>query len=415
MSIQKLEIQGFRSLRDVSWEPGGLNIIIGPNGSGKSNLLRALGLLRSSAVLGELPQEILRQGGIAPLLWDGQAQSLSWHVKTDPVGADRDPVKEALTYELELRQLGGTSAYRVERELLGNYYLRDIGQKPGPKKFLERRPGHAVTFDFAEHGLVAHEGSVPDDQSLLSLVAGPFGNKIVLAFRDGLAGWGIYHDLHVDQQATLRQPAIARMEQRIAPDGQNLIPVLHTLYTGNREFKRTLDAAMRAAFGSDFEELVFPPAADQRIQLRLRWRSLRTEQSAASLSDGTIRFLLLLAIFATPSPAQLIAVDEPEVGLHPSMLPIVAEMALDASQRTQVVLTTHSPEFLDAFTATPPRTTVAKWSGGETNLAVVDGVELKRWLQEYSLGSLSRSGELENLTLARCPAPPENRDESCSV
>lgn len=105
------------------------------------------------------------------------------------------------------------------------------------------------------------------------------------------------------QDALLRQAAIARLESRVAADGQNLIPVLHTLYTGSREFKYTVDTAMRAAFGADFEELVFPKAANQRVQLRLRWRSLKTEQSAANLSDGTLRFLLLLAIFASPNPA----------------------------------------------------------------------------------------------------------------
>src|SRR5690348_10493130 len=126
---------------------------------------------------------------------------------------------------------------------------------------------------------------------------------------------------------------------------------------------------MRAAFGTDYEELVFPPAADQRVQLRLRWRSLKTEQSAANLSDGTLRFLLLVAILANPEPGDLIAIDEPETGLHPSMLPIIAELAAEASERTQVILTTHSPQFLDAFTGEPPTTTVAEWVDGETKLS----------------------------------------------
>ncbi|AUX46271.1 uncharacterized protein SOCE26_077760 [Sorangium cellulosum] len=396
MGIQKLSIAGFRSLRDVTWQPGRLNVVIGPNGSGKSNLLRALALLQKSA-FGELPQEILRWGGIAPLLWDGAVQEISWTVRTDPLGRGRNSVTEALTYELRLRQLGGTSAYRIEHEQLANHHLKEIGQEPEPKKFLERRPGHAVTFDSQERRLAAHEGSVLDEQTLLSLTAGPFGNAQVLGFRDVLSGWSIYHDVHVDQQAPLRQAAVARMDRRIATDGQNLIPVLHTLYTGSRDFKRVVDEAMRAAFSDDYEELVFPPAADQRVQLRVRWRSLRTEQAAADLSDGTVRFLLLLAILASPSPADLIAIDEPEVGLHPSMLPIVAELAADAAERSQVVLTTHSDQLLDAFTAEPPVTTVTRWQDGETRLSIVDGEELRRWLKEYTLGALFRSRELEGM------------------
>lgn len=379
MSIRRLIIEGFRSLRGVTWEPGKLNVVIGPNGSGKSNLLRALALLQKSAS-GELSQEVLRLGGIAPLLWDGQTNTITWSVKADPLGAWRDRVKEPLTYELNLQQLGASSAYRVEHEVLIGYLSRGGGQTPEPKMFLERRPGHAETLDLQERMLVAHEGSVPDEQTLLSLIAGPFGNAIVLGFRDMLAGWSIYHDVHVDQQAPLRQAQVTRRERRVATDGQNLISVLHTLYTGDRDFKKLVDDAMRAAFNQDYEELVFPPAADQRIQLRVRWRSLRTEQAAADLSDGTLRFLLLLAILGSPDPGSLIAIDEPEVGLHPSMLPIVAELAVEASERSQIILTTHSPQFLDAFTGEPPTTTVARWVDGKTQLAISTNRPRSFWL-----------------------------------
>ena len=232
---------------------------------------------------------------------------------------------------------------------------------------------------------------------MLSLIAGPFSNPIISAFREKLAAWSIFHDVHMDQDAELRQPAVARFEKRVAFDGQNLIPVLHTLYTTHREFKKDVDMAMRAAFGNDFEELSFPPAADQRVQLRLRWRSLNSAQSAADLSDGTIRFLLLLAILGNPEPDPLIAIDEPENGLHPGMLPIVADLARQAADCSQVILTTHSPQLLDAFSEEPPTTTVARWEDGETKLSVIEGAELDRWIEEYSLGALFRSGELEGM------------------
>ena len=216
-------------------------------------------------------------------------------------------------------------------------------------------------------------------------------------FQEQLASWTIYQYLDVGQNAVIRQPAVTRLEKRIESSGQNLISVLHTLYTGDREFKREINDAMKAAFGDDFEELVFPPAADQRIQLRVRWKSLRREQSAADLSDGTLRFLFLLTVLAGPEPAPLVAIDEPETGLHPSMLPIVAEYAVDAARRTQIILTTHSAQFLDAFQETVPTTTVAEWAEGETRLKTVSGESLDYWLREYSLGTLYRSGELEDM------------------
>jgi predicted ATPase len=227
-------------------------------------------------------------------------------------------------------------------------------------------------------------------------VSGPFAeNRVVALFQKELAGWSVYHDLRVDYLAPVRLPAVVRPERRVSPDGQNLISVMHTLYTGDRKFKQDVNAAMKAAFGEDFEELAFAPAADQKIQLQVRWKSLQREQSATELSDGTLRFLFLLTVLASPTPAPVIAIDEPEVGLHPGMLPIVAEHAADASLRSQVILTTHSPQMLDAFRETVPTTTVTKWVDGETELKTLGGEQLDYWLKEYTLGNLFKSGELE--------------------
>lgn len=390
MSIIEVDVHDFRSLRSVQWRPGRLNVLIGPNGSGKSNLLRSLMTLRASAV-GDLPSTVLAQGGIAPVLWDGKATGLGWKIKVDGVASD------PLTYALELLRLGQSSSYRVSYELLGNYKKVDLGLEVEPFKLLERDSYHVVVFDPQERQLQTTKESVPEDQTLLSLAAGPFTNDAIRRFRDSIAQWRIYHDLHVDSLAGVRRSAVARRERTLAADGQNLIPVLHTLYTGDRDFKETLDRAMTAAFGPDYLELVFPPAADQQIQLRLRWRSLRTEQSAADLSDGTLRFLMLIAALASPEAGSLIAIDEPEIGLHPSMLPIVAELAAEASRTTQVVITTHSPDLLDAFTDSSPTTTVLQWEDGATQLRTLETGKLGVWLSHYRLGTLFRSGELETI------------------
>ncbi len=385
MSIESLRIQGFRSLRDVTWKPGKLNVLIGPNGSGKSNLLRALELLRISAQ-GELSEAIISQGGMGALLWDSREGQISWSVNILS-----HVLQTPLTYEIEIRQIGSYSHFRVEHECL----------KTEDKVFFERFPGRISINDLDqiftgdESSLKRRGGRVQEQESFLHSSAWRTPDPILFTLL--LSDLRIYHDLRADQGAPLRQAAVARLEDHLNPDGQNLIPVLHALYTGNRGFKQDVDSAMRAAFGEDYEELVFPPAADQRVQLRIRWRSLLTEQSAANLSDGTLRFLMLLAILANPKPAPLIAIDEPETGLHPRMFPLIAEFATEAAEKTQVIFTTHSSQFLDAFKEEPPTTTVAQMVDGETRLSVLDGEELRRWLKEYSLGYLFRSRELEGM------------------
>lgn len=385
MKILQLDIEGFRSLKKVSWQPGDLNIVIGPNGSGKSNLLRFMELLSVSAQA-RLGKYIQTLGGMDPLVWDGQATMILSSLKFQPFE------NEYLTYQLELARLGKTSSYRITKELLTSV----LSDQNKVIELLSRNGVRAQILGENQQMLTAQEESITDEESFLSMAVSPFASDLqTKLFLGSLMRWRIYHDVHVHQEATIRRAAVARSEKSIDPDGQNLVPVLHTLYESDRDFKREVNTAMRAAFGNDFEELIFPPAADQRIQLRIRWKSLKREQSAADLSDGTLRFLLLLTILANPNLRLPVAIDEPETGLHPSMFPIIAEYAVEASKRAQIIFTTHSPQFLDAFTDIKPTTTVAKWENGETQLNTIAGSELDYWLKEYTLGALFNSRELE--------------------
>jgi predicted ATPase len=397
MRILELEVEGFRSLAKAKWKPERLNVLIGPNGSGKSNVLRALQTI-STAVKGGLSKLVQRDGGMERLVWDGQSDSIYFRVKMSPSDESRDELRDSLTYELYMNRIGKSSSYRIEHEMLGNFFRYESGERNQPFKLLERSPNSAVVFDPEERGLRANEEEIDESETLLSVAGGPLSaNEFVRSFRRGLADWMVYEDLHTNRDAEIRQAAVTRNESRVESGGQNLISVLHTLYSTERDFKEEINTAMKAAFGSDFEELVFPPAADQRVQLRVRWRSLKREQSAADLSDGTLRFLFLMAVLANPNPSPLIAIDEPESGLHPSMLPIVAEYARDASLRSQVILTTHSPELLDAFGSEPPNTVVVDWRDGKTSLLTVSGEKLEYWLKKYTLGELFRSNELEDM------------------
>ncbi len=396
MKIKQLDVKGFRSLRDVSWQPGDLNVVIGQNGTGKSNLLRALEMISASAQ-GRLSKYIESAGGINAILWDGAAPSISFCLK---VLATKSFIDKQESYEVEIVD-GFIDFPEVAREMWLSSGRKPNSKEPYATTIIDRN--NKQTLFNGER--VSSSQTISGQETLLSLVnslsfdAKKAGESYVASkFRQQLAEITVYHDFDVGQNSQIRRSAVPSFERKIEPDGQNLVPVLHTLYTGSREFKRDVDSAMRAAFGNDYEEIVFPPAADRRIQFRVRWKSLKREQSSADLSDGMLRFLLLLTVLATPDPPTVIAIDEPETGLHPAMLPIIAEFALEASSRTQVLFTTHSPQFLDVFTETKPTTTVARWENGETTLHTLEGEELAYWLEDYSLGSLFESGQLEAMT-----------------
>ena len=395
MKILELEIEGFRSLKKAIWTPRDLNVVIGPNASGKSNLLQLLELIAVSARRG-LGKYVQREGGMVSLAWDGTSQDIRIRIKTSPLDPDLSVERGALTYLLAMARLGGTSAYRIEHELLGNYRLVETGEEDEPFKLIERDPRHAVIFDEQQKSLTAPDESIDEEETLLSIAAGPFmANRWILRYQEQLSSWSVYQGLDTGPDSSIRQPAVTRRESVIAPDGENLISVLHTLYSGDMAFKHNIDDAMTAAFGEEYEGLYFPPAADQSSQMRIGWKGLEKGQPAPNLSDGTLWFLFLMAIMANPEAPSLIAIDEPETGLHPSMMSIIAEYAVEASGRTQVVLTTHSPDFLDAFRDVKPTTTVLQLVDGETDMRVLSGDGLKYWLDRYSLGEVYRTGELE--------------------
>jgi len=369
-------------MADVTWQPGSLNILIGPNASGKSNLLRFFEMVSASA-RGELEKYVQREGGMEPLVWDGSAPVIEFLVEL----ARQDHVPNGSRYGLALKRLGKGSAFRIGYEFLG-----DI-ETPN-SKWIERSPGYTVLHSEEQREIVLTDTS--EVETMLSAVGGPLSpSKRAREIKEKLESWTVHQNLNTGPDSVIRMPSVASFSKRVAPDAQNLISVLHTLYSSDRDFERDVDAAMSAAFGEEYEKLLFPPDADQRVQLRIRWKSLKRAQPAADLSDGTLRFLFLLAVLGNPNPPSMIAIDEPDTGLHPGMLPIIAEYATAAATRAQVILTTHSPAFLDAFRESTPTITVVGSVEGKTHLQLLSDEKLAYWLKQYTLGEIFRTGELE--------------------
>ena len=390
MKLDEITIRGFRSLAEVSWKPGDVNLLIGPNGGGKSNLLGALDMLAAAAD-GRLAKFVQAAGGVDALAWNGDAEKLGFLVRSFEETPDRGPVPRCLRYALEIVRLGARADYFIDREA---FSITEPPGTPVEGSELFSRSGQDVTSTASE--IDSDSGSITSRETALSLLGGPFSPVASIKhYREYLASWKIYRYFSTVPEASIRKASIARSETVVDESADNVTAVLHTLYTGVAEFRREVDLAMTAVFGEEFKELVFPPAADQRVQLRVRWRSLRQAQSSADLSDGTLRFLFLLAVLANPNRPPLIAIEEPDLGLHPSMLPVVAEHAAEAARHSQVFFTTHSSSFLDAFRDRTPTTTVVECRKGRTNLTVLTGDKLDYWLEQYTLGELFRSGELE--------------------
>lgn len=236
---------------------------------------------------------------MVPLLWDHGVSSFGWKLRIDPVDTGGNLVDDSLTIECELANIPQTSSYQIVKDTLGNWVKFDQGEVPSPYWIYQRDIRRAMVYDQQTHGLVRFD-EVDANESLLAQISDPRTNPIPTHTRRFLEGWRIYHDVHVERGSPMRLPATTQYVKLVDPDGSNLASVLHTLYTSNREFKQQINDGMRAGFGEQFEELVFQPAAANQIQLAIQWRSSRQPHAGQDLSDGTLRYLFLLTVLASP-------------------------------------------------------------------------------------------------------------------
>ncbi len=388
MKLRELKVEGFRSLRNVVWKPGDLNIVVGPNAGGKSNLLKVLEMI-SEAAKGKLGAFVDREGGMQALCWDGTAKQIRVSIAGSKATIDQDRFQ----YEFELKnQLHNT--YRIANEQL-EHWDHDIRGSE-----VEIRDDEAFARYLDERDQMQRKEFVvarhrPDETLLSSLGGiGVFGMQNELQFHDQLT-WNIQRDFVTAPTAAIRNFFVPRHESKIDAEASNLAQFLHLNYTDNTQFRDDINLAMVAAYGDEFQDMNFPPAVDGRIQLRIRWNGLSSSRPAADLSNGTLRFLYLIALLASPKLPSLIAIDQPESELHPKMLPIIASFAARAAKRTQVIFTTHSPEFLNAFQDEHPTVTIVENIEGETQLKQPADDALRFWLAKYSLGDLYVRGQLE--------------------
>jgi len=150
----------------------------------------------------------------------------------------------------------------------------------------------------------------------------------------------------------------------------------------------------------EYLKLFYAEAEDIHVQIREGLVELRIEERlgfttpATRLSDGTLRWLSLLAVLLNPAPPPLICIEEPELGLHPDIIPTLGKLLLEASERTQLIVTTHSDALIEQFTEKPECIVVCEKNDGATSMKRLDAMELATWLERYSLGELWRKGEI---------------------
>jgi predicted ATPase len=368
-----------------------LNVLIGPNGSGKSNLIEALSLL--AATPRDLQQPIWEGGGVGNWLWKG----VPW-ASIATVGATVRYTDIPLSYVLSFT--GNWARFQLVDELV---QLTRPASPIDPQPYLFYHyigQGNRPIIDVvmaapADENRFQRElqwADVDPTQSVLSQRRDNFTYPELTYIADLFGSMSFYREWNLGHYAAVRIPQRPDAYQAfLLPDCSNLALVLSDLLNQPRVKQQILEH-MRDFYPS-FTDVV-ASVSGGTVQIFFHEKALHYPIPATRLSDGSLRYLCLLAILCHPNPPWVICIEEPEIGLHPDVIPEVAKLLIEASSRSQIFVTTHSDILVDALTDVPEAVIVCEKPEGSTQLRRLNADELKHWLTDYGLGQLWMRGEI---------------------
>lgn len=385
MRIQRVQIEGYRTLQKVDLPLRNLNVLIGPNGSGKSTFLDAFSLL-SEAMSGGLTKGIVGRGGLHRMVTLESASSLVMRIHSEPIpwpetsmeifrgiAAAGSPVE----YELKLSLSG--SGYSIEQERLTQFRAQ-----PKPFIYLQRTPGHVRFYDPKAGGLKEPDWDFQPEELALAQVPRTYADAA--AFRSSLANIKSYAPILLDLRSPLRLPQTLQPNVKFpSPTGEDLISALYRLRSEQGQIYEQLTDTLEAAFPG-FAKLEFPLVAGGQAALAWYASNVQGPLYASELSAGTLRFIHLAAMLLSPDLNPLMVLDEPEISFHPELLRLLAELLVQASESTQLIVATHSAPLIRWLK--PEHVIVVDRTEQGSILTRGDALDLDHWLESYSLDQL---------------------------
>ena len=396
--IHKLGMRGLLSFPpDMKpFELQNLNVLIGPNGSGKSNIIETIELLRATPT--DFAAAIRDGGGAEEWLWKGKTVNRIAEIEIE-TGTKRTGLKtpsgRALRYRLEFvsnntRVEVHDEAIEETKPLPGKndtyFYYRFRHGNPA----INTRNQTKTDLQSKRPRRIERQALRPD-QSVLAQIRDPalYPELTWLGRQFGdiqmLRDWtfGRYTEPRKAQPADLPEDAPL-------PDFRNLALILNKIEHDqvSLEFNKLLKR-----FFPRFERMS-TKVSGGAIQFYLHETGFSSPVPATRLSDGTIRFVALLATLLTPSPPPLVCIDEPELGLHPDAISLIGDLMIEASERTQLIVATHSDALVSVLSGKPDAVVACERMDEGTTLRRLDSDRLAHWLEDYALGDLWRMGEL---------------------
>lgn len=388
MLIKEIKLNNFLSFENSgAIELGNLNVLIGPNGSGKSNLIEAIDLLHNAPI--ELTKPVREGGGVNDWIYKGTLGNgiASLDVVIDYSGHQRDGIRYVLAFSAA-NQRFNIRDERIEAEKPDDnthhnpyFYYRfnngfpfiNVIEKDGN---WSRRELKAEEIDFEKS--VLSQRKDPDQYPEITYVGNSF-SQIKL-----------YREWSTGRYTVPRLPQKADLPNKfLQEDYSNLGLVLNRLRRDNNVKQHIIRVLNNLNPGvSDFDVQI----EGGTVQVFLTENGFSIP--ATRLSDGTLRYLCLAAILLSPNLPPLFCIEEPEIGLHPDVIGEIADMLRIASEKSQIIVTTHSDKLVDALSDLPESVLISENHNGSSVMKRLDKERLSGWLEKYRLGQLWMSGEI---------------------
>jgi len=357
--LSNITIRGFKSIASVEkLELRPINVVVGSNGSGKSNFIGVFSFLHALRE-GHLQDYVGKAGGADKLLHFG--------------------AKVTKAIELHISFENGVNQYSVRLESNDADELLPMNEK-------------AYYWDKSQYK-APYETGLPRIGKEAG-ISGASHRGTADWVRTRLGRWRLYHVHDTSSSSPMRKTADLNDNRFLREDGSNLPAFLYYLFKKQKESYELIRGAVQRVTPF-FDDFRLEPSKLNPDKIRLEWRHKNSDKyfDASSLSDGTLRFMVLATLFLQPKHYRpsVILVDEPELGLHPYAITMLASMIKMISVETQVIISTQSPILLDHFT--PEDVLVADRVNGATIFSRLDSERLGSWLEEYSLGQLWEKNE----------------------
>lgn len=348
--ITALAIDNYRSILDLKIPLGQLNVITGSNGSGKSNIYRALHLLSQTASGGVI-KALAQEGGLNSTFWAGPENlskaMLNGEMKVE--GSTRKKVvrmrlgfsTSELSYAISLGlPLPSRSVFSLDPEIKRECIW--AGPSFRPANLIVDRVGPLVKVRSSRNWEVV-ENHLNVFDSLFSQIGNIKETPEIIFVREAIRNWRFYDHFRSDKEAPARKTQIGTRTPVLSNEGDDLAAALQTIKEiGDSE---ALDKAISDAFPGT--TLVISQHEGGYLSVGLSQQGLLRPLSCSELSDGTLRYLLLVAALLTPRPPTLLILNEPETSLHPDLIPALAQLILHACEKTQVWVVSHANALID--------------------------------------------------------------------